>query len=96
MSKQMQNQYDPDCVSPPGETLIDILDEKNLSIEWLSQSLDLKLIDTQRLLSGEMEITNDIALRLEQALVVPAGFWINREKFYRDSLMRKESSSNKL
>lgn len=82
--KRNENQYNHDFVTSPGETLNDLLEEKKLSVEWLSQALEMKLTEIQHLLSGEKEITVDLACKLEKAFGASAGFWINREKFYRE------------
>ena len=41
-----------------------------------------------RLINGQVELTHDVALRLESVLGVPASFWNNLEIVYREKIAR--------
>jgi HTH-type transcriptional regulator / antitoxin HigA len=40
------------------------------------------------IVAGKAAITSDTALQLEKVLGVPASFWTNHERIYRDTLAR--------
>ena len=44
-----------------------------------------------RLINGEVELTVNVANRLEMVLGVPSSFWINLEGIYRDKLLKFEN-----
>jgi len=82
-------EYKPDYVSSPGETIRDTLREKGMSITRLSKLTNMSMERITSLLDGKLEITTHIAVALEQALNVPAYFWLDREAKYRESLCEK-------
>lgn len=85
------NAYRPDGVSPPGGTLDDVLDDRGMSQAELSERTGLSKKTINLIVKGKAPLTQETALLLEKALAIPAGFWINREKDYREHLARKES-----
>lgn len=50
----------------------------------LRMELDEK--DINQLINGKVELTPDVALRLESVLGLPAKFWNNIESLYREQL----------
>ncbi len=42
------------------------------------------------IIKGKAPITPEMAIQLERVLGVPAGFWNNRERIYREILAQKE------
>jgi HTH-type transcriptional regulator/antitoxin HigA len=44
------------------------------------------------IVAGKAMITSDTALQLEKVLGVPASFWSNRERLYRDALARRREA----
>jgi len=84
------NQYLPDIVSMPGETLKETLDAYNLSVSDFAYQSKLSPRLIEDIVSGRAAITPEIAAKLEQALYIPARFWLTRERQYRDSLMYAE------
>jgi plasmid maintenance system antidote protein VapI len=83
-----KNQYDPEDVSPPGETLGELLDDRGLSAEDLSSQSGIAAEVIVQLIAGAAPLTPEISFRLEKALQVPAHFWDQRERNYRQSLSR--------
>ena len=78
----MTNEYAPDTVSPPGETLREILEE------WTAQEVrrrcGLQPTHLDRLLSGEARFTEHVIRCLGRLFPdVPASFWRARERAYR-------------
>lgn len=43
-----------------------------------------------RLINGEVQLTLEVAVRLEMVLGVPAKFWNNLEAIYREKLAKVE------
>lgn len=80
----MTNEYKPDTVSHPGETLREALEEMGIDpllLDIYSPSRE-RLIDVQRILDGKTRITPDMAIQLSTQLKVPADFWIERQRLY--------------
>ena len=85
------NAYLPDRVSPPGGTLEDVLEERGMSQAELAERTGLSKKTVNLIIKGKAPLTQESALLLEKALGIPAGFWINREKDYREFLARCEA-----
>jgi HTH-type transcriptional regulator/antitoxin HigA len=80
--------YEPTEVSPPGDTLRDLMDERDLTQAELSRRLGRPTQAINEILAGKKEITEDTAIELERVLQVPANFWLTREAQYREYLAR--------
>lgn len=83
--------YTPEEVSPPGETLRDMMDERGISQAELSRRLGRPAQAINEIVGGRKEITEDTALELERVLQVPARFWLARESRYREYLARQRA-----
>lgn len=81
-------QYRPTSVSPPGETLLDMLEERGMTQADLAQRLERSTKNISEIVNGKAPITSELALALEQTLGAPARFWIAREAIYREWLAR--------
>ncbi len=82
--------YEPDYAVPPGETLLEALEEARLTREELARLADLSTKHVSRLVSGHVALTPETAVRLEWVLGIPARFWNAREANYRARLANKE------
>lgn len=85
----VRNQYMPDSVSLPGETLHEALEERGMKQVDLAQRIGMSRKHVKHIMDGEAPITPETALKLERVLGIPARFWNNREQHYRDYLARK-------
>jgi HTH-type transcriptional regulator / antitoxin HigA len=83
--------YTPEEVSPPGETLRDMMDERGISQVELARRLGRPAQAINEIVRGRKEITEDTALELERVLQVPARFWLARESRYREFLARQRA-----
>lgn len=54
----------------------------------LGSHLELSDEKMALLMKGKLELTQDIADQLEDALGIPSSFWLNLEGMYRDKLKR--------
>ncbi len=81
----------PDWVSPPGETIVDLIEEKNWNQKELAERLGCSEKHLSQLVKGKVSLTEDIALKLELVLGSTASFWLNREAKYQEHLARIEA-----
>ena len=90
MIRKIQNQFNPDYISPPGETLLETLEAIGMSQAELSERIGRPRKTINEIIKGKASITPDTALQLERVLGTPAHFWNNRESQYREALARIE------
>lgn len=86
--------YAPREVSPPGDTLRDLMEERALTQAELSRRLGRPTQAVNEIVAGKKEITEDTALELERVLQVPAHFWLAREARYREYLARERAAQS--
>ncbi|MDP3204235.1 MAG: helix-turn-helix domain-containing protein [Hydrogenophaga sp.] len=89
------HRYSPTEVSPPGDTLRDLIEERALSQAELARRLGRPAQTVNEIVAGKKEITEDTALELERVLEVPAHFWLAREARYREYLARERAASSR-
>ncbi len=94
MSETLRNQYTPDSVSAPGETLLEVLTTRAMSQAGLAERTGRPTKTINEIIKGKAAITPETALQLELVLGIPAAFWISREQQYRESLARKKESES--
>lgn len=82
--------FNPDWVSCPGETIIDLLEEFKWTQVELAERLEYSKKHIHLLLQGKAPITEETALRLEKTVGGTVQFWMNREMRYREALARKK------
>ena len=73
---------------PPGETIREQLEIRGMSQREFAQRMSLTEKHISRLINGKVELTQEVSLRLETVLGVPASFWNNLEAVYREHLAR--------
>ena len=78
----------PNWASTPGDTIADILRDKQLSLPRFAELMDSTIDHVRELLHGYISITDEIAKKLESILGASAEFWIRREDQYRASILR--------
>jgi HTH-type transcriptional regulator/antitoxin HigA len=92
MAEIRTNQYRPDVVSPPGETLRELLEGRGISQAELAERTGRPRKTINEIIRGKAAITPETALQLELVLGVEAGFWNRREQLYREYLERARQS----
>lgn len=93
----MLNSERPDWVSPPGDTIVSILDEREMTIEQFARKIGKSSPDVQRILDGKQIIDSELANRLAISLGASQSFWLAREHDYRASITQpKEVKINQL
>jgi HTH-type transcriptional regulator/antitoxin HigA len=76
----------PDWISPPGDTIADILQRQKLSPVEFAQRIGRTASDAISLIRGTTEIDKQTAKRLSSTLGASETFWLNRERQYRTAL----------
>ena len=89
MAKGQNNHYAPDYVSPPGETLQELLDDRQMSQAELARRMGRPDKTINEIIQGKAGLTPQTAIQLEHVLGVPASFWNNREQAYRAFLAKQ-------
>lgn len=88
------NEYHPNYVSPPGETLFEVMIAENITRQELADRLGKPVEFVDDLIQGLIEISPLLAFELEQ--VIPCGpsegFWMRREQQYREFLITLSKS----
>ena len=82
----------PDWVSPPGETIVSILEERELTLEAFAREIGRTAAATQKIIDGSHAIDRPLAQQLADTLGASECFWIAREHDYRASLGAPDTS----
>ncbi|NEN94809.1 MAG: HigA family addiction module antidote protein [Moorea sp. SIO3I7] len=80
--------FEPDWVSPPGETIADLLEERDWTQAALADRLGYTPKHLSQLVNGKAPITKDTAVKLSRVLGSTEGFWLEREAQYRAALAK--------
>jgi len=83
-----EQDFQPDWVSAPGETIADLLQERGLPPAVFAQRIGCAPEDVNELLRGRALLTAETARLLEAHLGASIRFWLNRESQYRFHLAR--------
>jgi len=78
----MKDEYNPDYVSPPGDTLKETLETIGMTPEELAARMGILKEQLYAIIKGDCIIDGEIAYALQKILKIPATFWLNREKRY--------------
>jgi len=84
--------YRPAEVSPPGDTLAELIEERGIAQAELARRMGRPVNAVNEMVLGAKEITEDTALELERVLGTPAHFWLAREARYREFLARQRDA----
>lgn len=90
MENKIKNQYKPDFISHPGETILELLEEKSLTQAELSRRMGRPKKTINEIVQGKAAITTETALQLERVLGVSSRFWLTRQRHYDESVTRLE------
>lgn len=90
--QNLKNQYEPDEVSPPGDTLQETIDALSMTQAELAERMGRPKKTINEIVKGKAALTAETALQLEKVLGVPASFWNNRERLYREYLARQNET----
>lgn len=80
--------FSPDWVSPPGDTILDLLEERGWKQTELAKRTGYTTKHISLLINGKAPITDETAIKLERVVGSTAHFWLSREAQYRESQFR--------
>lgn len=89
MVKQLSYPYEPDFVSPPGDTILELLEERGMTQSELAQRMGRPVKTINEIIHGKAMLTPETALQLEKVLGTPARLWLALEHNYREHLARQ-------
>lgn len=78
----------------PGETVKEVLDEKEMSQEELAIRTGYSPKHISEVVRGKKDISSEFANRLEYALGIHAGFWMNLQSNYDKEVFKINSLNN--
>ncbi len=85
---EMTHPFTPNWVSPPGDTIADLLEERDWTQAQLADRLGYTTKHVSQLINGKAPITEETAIKLERVLGSTTRFWLNREAQYRAQLAK--------
>ncbi|MEQ3637115.1 MAG: ImmA/IrrE family metallo-endopeptidase [Marinobacter sp.] len=88
---ELSTPFAPDWVLPPGESILDIAEERGWTQAELAQRLGYSEKHLSLLINGKVPITVDAAQRLERVVGSTMDFWLNLEANYQKHKARIEA-----
>jgi HTH-type transcriptional regulator / antitoxin HigA len=85
--------FTPDWVSPPGDTIADLIEEREWNQVDLARRLGCTAKHVSLLINGKAPITEETALKLESVLGSSVSFWLSREAQYRAKIVQQEAET---
>lgn len=85
--------FAPDWVSPPGDSILDIAEERGWTQAELAQRLGYTEKHVSQLINGKVPLSVEAALRLERVLGSSADFWLAREANYQKHKARLDAAA---
>ncbi len=86
MTRAEAGSFAPDWISPPGDTILDLVEERGWTQADLADRLGYSRKHVNQLVRGKASLSEDAALRLHRVLGGSVGFWLTREARYRERL----------
>lgn len=93
MNNITKDTFQPNWISVPGDTIKDLLNERNISVESFADQTEMTVSFVNSLINGIADITTEVATILSKTLGASADFWLRREFQYREDLIRLEKVS---
>ena len=86
--------FDPDWASPPGDTIVDLLDTRGMSIADLVDQTGSSVEVIHNLVQGRGTVTIALARTLERVLGSSREFWVSRDYQYRQQMARLRGTAD--
>ena len=77
-------------LSTPGDRIQEHIDFVGMSQAELAERLGSSVFKLNELIKGKAPVTKEIATKLEHVSGIPASFWLNLERRYREELLEIE------
>lgn len=71
---------------PSGMTIQEQLTDRAMNLKEFVNRMEMSEEVVNSIINGELQLTRDVAVRLEEVLGTPAGFWNNLESIYREKI----------
>jgi HTH-type transcriptional regulator / antitoxin HigA len=91
MATEPTSVWQPDWGVPPGEILLEALQERAMTQSELARRMDRPLKTINEIIKGKAAITPETAIQLERALGISARVWNGLEANYREHLAREQA-----
>ena len=91
---QNMNAFEPKWATPPGATVLDLLQERGLAVGHLAKETHRDIYEVSRLLYGLAPLDVGWAENLSRVLGSTTSFWLRREEQYRSDLKRLCASTD--
>jgi len=85
-----KNQYIPQVVFHPGETLAEKLEEMGMGPKEFAVRTGKPEKTISEILNSKSSITPEMAVQFESVTKIPARFWLNRQRSYDEYMARKK------
>jgi HTH-type transcriptional regulator / antitoxin HigA len=92
MPKHDIDNFAPDYIPPPGETVLELIEEQEMTQTELARRLGVSLKHLHQVVKGRASISAELAVGLERVFSVSADFWLAREAIYRAHEARAEEA----
>lgn len=79
--------------TPPGATIKEQILDRGLSQKEFAIRMNMSEKHISKLINGEVQLSPDVAVRLEMVLGVPAKFWNNLEAIYREKIIKAKAEN---
>lgn len=79
---------------PPGATIREQLDDRCITQKEFAVRMCMTEKHISRLINGEVQLTHDVANRLESVLGISAKFWNNLESIYREKILKVQEENS--
>ncbi|MCA9444707.1 MAG: helix-turn-helix domain-containing protein [Candidatus Omnitrophica bacterium] len=88
MSRNNGYPHDPDYAVPPGQTLLESIQELGMDQRELALRTGLHAKTVNEIIKGKHPLSQQTAIKLERVTGVPARMWNNLEMLYQERLAR--------
>lgn len=79
--------------TPPGATIREQLEDRGMSQKEFASRMGMSEKHISHLINGDVQLTHEVAYRLEMVLGLPANFWNNLEAIYREKIAKAEAEN---
>lgn len=93
MDARENTRFEPDYVVAPGETLLEVLEEKGMTQVELARRTGLTAKHVNQIVKGQATITAETATKLEGATAVPARVWLGLQATFDEGTSRLNESA---
>lgn len=79
---EQQNKLTPSQAIHPAEILNEELKARGIKINDFAKMMNMPLSEIINLMNGNLDLNEDMAIKLEECLQIPYSFWLNLQNSY--------------